>query len=94
MVSSPFLLAISCISPVQIVWSVPGYDGHWDVEDVIDGQLEKENKVSKTKLQSVQPQILIKSFILNYSAVFIFLKSVHRLIFSTLWFYSCSLVES
>lgn len=47
-------LQISCaigvqILPVKIVGSVPCDDGHWDTEDIIDGQLEEENS-EKTKL--------------------------------------------
>lgn len=32
------------ILPVEIVWSVPCNDSHWDVEDVIVGELEGKSK--------------------------------------------------
>lgn len=38
-------------SPVQVVGSVPGYNSYWDVEDVIDQQLQKKDSGVGHKLE-------------------------------------------
>lgn len=56
----------SHISPVQVVGSVSCDDGHWDVKDVIDGQLETENMASKTKSPSDLTVIHIQETVLQF----------------------------